>query len=493
VTLLTSLARVVAAEAGRAQRIRTVRHVHLSRRPLVFIPLQLAGEACAPLAAMVGDDPGTPRVLTVHEPRDRTQRFDFAADLADVVLSYIDSCTATDPEPGTPYPDAPQLLVPNGGGVTFTRLLGRSTRFRRTEGEYAVKHTVPLLGRWLSFYAERTEAPASALLLSMTAVLADHWATGQSAAEDANLAALLGWIDPPAGMSGAEAARAAEDPVRCPPAGPMTDPSFDNEVLAARIDAVRAAREAGDGAALHRARLAMEAALATQLEPVWDLMWRAVALLRELPEGGHVAGRWESDRWSFTSHVERVREGGAPQPRRDGAVAAASKLARLERDAQRLAAQRAYDDPLVMAEYRLTGEAFAGTVTEANPARLDTSGKRAKLRPRITVETADEVLAEPGAKLMSPARPKQNALIVGVVPADDRTRVVLELEGGMGRTLTAPPGTVPAVGETVTYTTLRDDFQQPPRFPAVEDTPWTHGGPPPAYVPSAEDATEEWS
>ena len=70
-TLLTSLARVEAAAAGRAKRIRTVRHVHLSDRPLMVIPLQLAGEACAPLAAMVGDDPDKPRLLTVYEPRDR--------------------------------------------------------------------------------------------------------------------------------------------------------------------------------------------------------------------------------------------------------------------------------------------------------------------------------------------------------------------------------------------------------------------------------------
>ena len=54
---LTSLARAIAAERETAQPIRTVRHVHVSDRPLVFIPLALAGEANAPLAAMVGDDP----------------------------------------------------------------------------------------------------------------------------------------------------------------------------------------------------------------------------------------------------------------------------------------------------------------------------------------------------------------------------------------------------------------------------------------------------
>ena len=58
-SLLTALAQVLAAETGRAQPVRTARHVHLADRPLVFVPLQLAGEACAPLAVLVGDDPGT--------------------------------------------------------------------------------------------------------------------------------------------------------------------------------------------------------------------------------------------------------------------------------------------------------------------------------------------------------------------------------------------------------------------------------------------------
>jgi hypothetical protein len=494
-SLLTALAQVIAAETGRAQPIRTVRHVHLSDHPLVFVPLQLAGEACAPLATLIGDDPGKPVMLTVHEPRGRTERFDFAAALAEIILSYIDGYTMADPAPDAPHPDAPQLLVPNPQGVAFTRMLGRSTRFRRTEGEFAVKESVPLLGRWLSFYSERAEAPASALLISMTAVLGEHWATGQSATEDANLAALLGWIAPPPGMTGAAAARAAEDPVRFPPAGPITDPSFDNEVLEARIGAIRTAKATGDGGALLRAQAAMESALRSQLEPTWDLMWRAVSLLRALPEGAHVAERWQSDRWAFTGHVARLREGGAPQPRRDGAVAAAAKLARLERDQQRLDVQRAFDDPLVMAEHRLAGEAFVGGVAEAWPDRLDTSGKRAKLRPWIVLETAEQVLFAPGTVLTCPDRPSQDAEIIEVTPMGQLTRVTLQLSGGMGRSLVSLPGTVPAVGETLTYTTLRDAFQPVPRFPDKEQTPWTHGGPPPEYLPAIddEDAAEDMS
>jgi hypothetical protein len=531
VTLLTAFARAEAAAAGRAQRIRTVRHVHLSRRPLVVIPLQLAGEACAPLAVMLGDDPGKPRTLTVYEPRDRARRFEFAADLAEVILAHLDGYLPPDdpdddpdvhrdagaptpgiPAPGAPapepLPDAPQLLVPNPKAAAFLRLLGRSTRLRRTDGEHAVRPTVPLLGRWLTHYAERAEVPGSALLLAMTTALAEHWATGQSDLEDANLAALLGWIDPADGLTGQQAARLAEDPVRCPPAGPVTDPTFDNEVLEGRMAAIRDATLAGDGPALARAQAAMDAALHSQLAPTWDLMWRAHALLAKLPEAAHAQRRWKDDRRSFTAQAAWLREGGAPQPRRDSAVAAAKRLARLEREQQRLAVERAHDDPLVMAEYRLTGEAFAGTVVAADLTRLDTDGRKPKLRPWLIVQTTDAVIVEPGAVLACPAFPGQAAKVIEVADAGQeprqeagqepghdtgRTLVTLELSGGMGRALAAAPGSTPARGDVVTYTTLRDDFQPAPQFPSREETPWTHGGPPPEYVPTDDDAQEAWS
>jgi hypothetical protein len=497
-TLLTSLARAVAAERGRAQPIRTVRHVHISDRPLVFVPLQLAGEANAPLAAMLGDDREAPHLLVVYEPRDRAQRFAWAADVAETVLKYIEGYASPEPAGEEPFADAPQLLLPNPGGIRFTELLGRSTRFRRTEGEYAVRDNVPLVGRWLTFYTERITPSASALALSLTDVLADHWATGQSGAEDGNLAAQLAWIDPPPGVTGAAAARLAEDPVSCPPAGPVTDPGFDNEVLADRIDAVRAAAGLGEDAP-HRARVAMARALETQLAPTWELMWRAVDLLRALPPGGHVAKRWERDRRAFTAHVRWLRDDGAPQPRRDGPVSAARRLTALESELDQLAAQRAYDDPLVMAEYRMTGEAFAGTVTAAESDRVDDSGKRKVLRPLVTVATRDPVLIEPSSPLTSPSRPKQSASVVCVRPAGEGvTEVTLELKGGMGRGLTAQAGSVPAVGEAVTYTTLKVEFRRPPEFPSRERTPWTHGGPPdeaaPASDPDADEAArEDWS
>ncbi|MET7399487.1 hypothetical protein ABZS66_38990 [Dactylosporangium sp. NPDC005572] len=490
-SILTALARAEAAESGRAQPLTTVRHTHVADRPFVLVPLTLAGEAAAPLAAMAGTDPAAPRLLVVPNPRDRTQRFEFVAQLARVILSYVDSCArSVDPGQTTRvrYADAPQVLVPNRGGVEFVRLLGRSTRFRRPFGPYPVHRTVPILGQWLTFLRERADHPGSAMLLAMTEVLGAHWATGQSGLEDANLAALLAWIDPPAGLDGPSAAALAEDPLRSPPAGPSTDPTFDNEILA---PALATAARAGDDHARDRAVAALEAALADQLRPTWDLMWRAVGLLRRRPAGASVEARWGVDRDVFTMYHMSLAEGTAlPQPRRDSAVAAAGRLDRLEREQARYDAQRALDDPLVMAEFRLSGEAFTGTVVAASPNRVDTSGKKAALRPHITVQTDDPVRLEPGAQLVSPARLAQQAVVVSVSSVD----VVLELSKGMGRSVKNPaPGSVPEVGERVTYGPVTDAYQPPGKFPSREDTPWTHGGPPPEVQPSDLDAQEDWS
>ncbi|GGS83553.1 hypothetical protein GCM10010156_47700 [Planobispora rosea] len=485
---LLALARLRAMRDGTAQRITTVRHCHVAERPMVFIPLKLAGEAAAPLGAMVGTDPGHPRLLVVPQPRNRDLRFAFAGELAEVLLPYIESfqkATETvEKKGGEPYErclDAPQIVVPNRPAVAFTGLLGRSTRFRRVDGPHPVHPSVPLLGRWLTYFADRAAQPGSSLLLAATEALGAHWATGQSGLEDANLAALMGWIDPPAGMSGRRAAEEAEDPLLWPPAGPATDPGFDNEVLG---PAIRAYEDAPTARAVER----ITQALRTQLEPTWRLMWRAVELLRALPEGSRVRDRWEADRGSFTRFVERLAEGGPPQARRDGAVSAAARLAGLERARAGYDVQRAYDDPLVMAEYRLTGEAFAGVVTSAEPEHFEGEGRSRKLRPLITVRTEDPVRLAPGTVLGSPDRKGHGAEVVGL--AGDE--ITLKIVKGMGRGRTPAPGAVPEPGERVCYTSLTDDFQTSAALPDPEQTPWTHGGPPEEYVPSDDDAREEW-
>jgi hypothetical protein len=489
---LTALARAQAVAAGKAQKIATVRHLHVHDLPLVLIPLAMAGEANAPLAAMVGTSVDDARLLVVAQPRNRDQRFAFAAELAAILVPYVDRfCGVAEPiavdrgrDVRYRFTDAPQVWTPNPGGVDFLRLLGRSTRFRRIDGEYPVPPAVPLLGRWLTFFANAAEVPGSSLLLTATQALGLHWVTGQSNTEDQQLAAQLAWIDPPPGVTGAAAALAAEDPEHSPPAGPATDPDFDNTVLAPLIAAY-----ADDPAAL----VDLTTAVRSQIEPTWRLMWTTLDLLRQLPPGARVAARWDADRDVFSGFVQHLADGGAPQPRRDGAVAAASRLHRLENAATRYAVQRAFDDPLVMAEHRLTGEAFTGTVTLAKADRIDDTGKRPVLRPRIMVLTTETVRVAVGAALTSPPRPGQKAVVISVTAsAGPKTEVVLELSGGMGRKLVAEPGSVPEVGERLLFTTLSEAYRPGGSFPDPDRTPWTHGGPPaPAEWSESESAGSE--
>ncbi|MCT9934875.1 hypothetical protein N5079_32180 [Planotetraspora sp. A-T 1434] len=483
-SIMTAYAQAEAVRAGRAQPIASVRHAHLSTRPLVFIPLKMAGEAAAPLGAMVGTHRDDPHLLVVPQPRDRSLRFAFVTELAEVMVPYIESFQRASETVGTREPyerflDAPQILVPNRGGIGFTRLLGRSSRFRSADGPYPVHPSVPVLGRWLTFLAERTEFAGASTLLAMTELLALHWATGQSGTEDGALAALLAWIAPPEGMTALEAAARAENPLLTPPAGPATDPGFDAGVLQPGIEAYDSTGSPAQ----------VRGAIKSQLEPTWQLMWEAVDVLRGLPEGASVADRWARDRDDFSRYTAHLATGGAPQPRLDSAVAAAMRLERLEDAQARYDAQRAFDDPLVLAEYRLTGTTFAGRVIAADPTRIVT-GRRRVLRPLITVQTSDPVRLAPGQVLRSPARPGQKAEITELAAG----RIVLELSGGMGNSLTPRPGSVPEIGEWLTYTDLEvPSPRKRPPFPSRENTPWTHGGPPPEYIPTDEDAQEAWS
>ncbi|MEU6851529.1 hypothetical protein ABZ901_16580 [Actinacidiphila alni] len=513
-SLMNTLARAEAVAAGRAVPAATVRHRHLAERPLVLVPLTTAGEAGAPLGAMVGTDRDAPVLLVVPQPLDRELRFGFFAGLAAAVLplmaAYEDDVEV---EPATRSreesevcADAPQIVVPNSAALEYVRLLGRSTRFLRTvedpDAPHPVPVPVPLLGRWLTHYGERARTPGSALLVAMTELLTRHWATGQSSMEDQHLGALLGWIDPPPGLDGAVAAeraqtdRAPDGLLLSPPAGPATDPLFDNRVLAPAMARYDAARADGAGAAeVAAAEADVRRLVASQLRPTWDDVWHGLDLLRALPEGARVADRWKRDRWSFTGHRDRLRAGEPPQPKRDGAVAAAQKLAGRETAQARVSAQEALDDPLTMAARRLAGEAFAGEVMGVEMTYSE--GRRPMPRPLLTVCTLDLPQAGPGTKAyraVPGAKSAQSAEIVSVAPevrsggtpSDGGSAahlVVVRLTGGMGSGRVPKEGSVPEAGERVDFTLFEHDPRGGPGLPEPEQTPWTHGGPPDAGVP----------
>ncbi|WP_406036507.1 hypothetical protein OG799_18755 [Micromonospora sp. NBC_00898] len=495
-SLLTSLARAHAVDQSVAQRLTTVRHLHISSEPLVFVPLAMAGESHAPLAVMMGTSRERYELLTVAQPRNRDQQMAFAHQLARIFTGYIGPRTnrrlpLRAGASGVQYrcADAPQVWVPNRAGIEFMRVLGRSTRFRAITGEWAVPPNIPSMGKWLTFLADRAEYAGSCMLVAATDALALHWATGQSDTEDQHLAAVLGWISPPPGMTGRAAARASEDPLEVPPAGPATDPSFDNGILEPLLAAYH---EASSPAASRIAEVKIRKELQKQLAGTWERMWQAIALLRDpsLPIGAHVGVRWERDLDAFTRTAEWIATSPGAQPKRDSAVYAARRLYWLERAQQQYDAERAFDDEMVMAEARMVGDAFVGTVVAAEANRR--VGR--SLRPLISVATTDAVSLTVGETgLRRPDLLEQKATVVSSTRDAGTVIVELELREGMGRGREPQPGTVPALGDTVCYSRLNDDYRRPPTLPNKEDTPWTHGGPPEPYMPTEQDAQEPWS
>ena len=182
-TLLTTLARLEATASGRAQPLSRVRHRRLAGQPLVVIPLTLAGDPATPVAAMIGTSRADQHLLVVPQPRNRDLRLRFLTGLAQTVIGYITARqNTTEVLPATRkreerrrYADAPQVLVPNRAARDYLGLLGRATRFQPTDGPYAADLSVAVLGRWLTFLADRADCLGSALLADLTTLLAAQW------------------------------------------------------------------------------------------------------------------------------------------------------------------------------------------------------------------------------------------------------------------------------------------------------------------------------
>jgi hypothetical protein len=323
-----------------------------------------------------------------------------------------------------------------------------------------VPPSVPLTGKHLSFFA--APMPGSSLVLAATEALTTHWQTGQLPSEDLNLAALLGWIDPPVGMDGPQAARAGE---ASPPAGPDSDPNWDAKILAELIQDGHAADNDSQRSGVRRE---LEAEIREQLTPAWANCWRALDRLSSLPAAAHVTSRWQLDRRSWTGHCDRVAEGRAYFRNIPTPVQSAARLRILEARTEDLQREMAWDDPLVMAAVVASGEALAGRVVAADlERRTRNANDRLVRRPLITIEPAIEFARPAGTTLFLSTNP---GVKLEVLPSDGSGLIRAQVLKGANQNTTI--GLLPNVGHEVVLSPYgKPEFYQ---RPMVEDIPWTH-------------------
>lgn len=440
---LDVLLQLRALAAGRALPRASFRHAHLADAPLVVVGYHLAGEPGAPVALRYGTSPRAWRLVVVGEPRNRDQRFaalaEFAADVAAHVGPYL--AHAED----EPVADAPQVVVPNGptaGWVTDT--LGRILRFREDP-------VLATAGAHLTFLGTRRVIPGSAAVLAATDLLTTHWATGQLAAENANLATLLAWIDPPTGRADPAAAEAE------PPAGPVSDPAWDRDDLQPAIGRYHTSDDLTE----------LRGLLTAATQRGWQDTWAAVDLVRLLPEAAHVPKRWESDRWAWTRHVDRVAAGHAHFARRLDQLQSFRFLHEVEKRTVALDRQMALDDPLVLAAQVAAGDATSGEIVDRDLGNRESSATgRAVLRPLLRLRPVVPFDRPVGTELWYAANPKVKAEVRSV---DDGVLTLMVVKGALQAGTAAQ--LLPAPGERAAFTTVGDDTF-PDNLP--ETLPWTH-------------------
>ncbi len=473
--------RLQARARRRALPAASRRHIFLSDEPLVVVGYHLAGEPGAPVGLRYGTSPDRWRTVVVAEPRDRQQRFaalrQFADDLADHLAGY----TGREQVPRldrkgliTGYdsvcPDAPQLLVANGPTASWLcDTLGRSLRYLRTDGDFPVDPALPRAGADLSFLASRRVLPGSALVLAATDLLTTHWTTGQLPAEDADLHAALGWVDPPVDSDGPAAAAAGE---QLPASGPVPDPDWDAEFLVPAVQEYHRATVPGTAADPDPGGVGklLCGHLDEALSPTWQAIWRTRQLVALLPEAGHVPVRWESDRRAWSHHLDRVEAGTAHFSRRLDQLRSFRFLAELEARTAALERQMASDDPRVMARYVAAGEALAGTVVGRDIERRETSAKgTAVLRPLLRVRPDLPFDRPVGTDLWLSNRPGVQVRLAAVDPTGVLDCVVVK---GMGRKPAQADSVLPALAESVVLAPFGKQDVFPDNLP--DELPWTH-------------------
>ncbi|MDB5621344.1 hypothetical protein [Tardiphaga sp.] len=433
-----------AVELERAIPKASRRHVHISTRPLILLGYHLAGDVGAPLALMWGTERIHPRLVVVPEPRNRELRFDalriFGADFAAYLESFNEDSGG-----------APQIIVPNRATAEWLfGIVGRFTRNLRLDSNPAPHPIVPLAGKHLSFF--HNQRPGSNLVLPATESLIIHWQTGQLPSENLNLSSLLAWIAPDANTTGANSAKRRE---RLPPAGPLSDPNWDADSLA-KLN--QDWHHATLGTARARVVARLEADIREQLDHTWMDCWHARELISSLPEANSVARRWDRDRNEWLNHYKRIETETAwfrnvPTP-----IHSARTLKKFEDATKELESDMALDDPLVLAKYVASGEAFPAKVLCLDVTRIR--------QPHLILEPLVHVVRPPGAKLFLTTNREVEIEILSC----DANRITANVVSGACTKKTH--SRLPLPGDEI----ILGPFGKPGFFPHLEfeEVPWTH-------------------
>lgn len=468
-----------AARAHRAVRRTAYRHQHVADRPLIVVAYNLSGEAAAPLGIMYGTGLGDVKTVVAAEPRNRDSRFgainEFSADFVNFIRPHL-VLTTQKTKSGSfrrTTSTAPQIVVPNGATRAYLgSRLGRSLRYLGLGDTQEVPDETQWTGSHLSWLAEHSQLPGQSTFLAMTESLSDLFVTGQSALEDQSLAALLAWIDGVPGdlLSELERLENGAGVVSEPlPYGPVPHPRWEAR-LEPFVKAYSTGVRDGDAAKTRIAEERIAAEVKAALTPAYAATLRAVDIMRTIDPAKSVSRRWENDVREWSDHARRAEQGIPRFARRHDALRAARTLQRWSSAQDALETDRAFDDPLVMADLDADGRCITGTVIAIDAANKEVKpgNKRQSRVPLIELElTAPTRLLEDEV-----VRWTGDRRIKCVVRAVDRTNELPTATLAVTQQVKAFDDEAWSVGRELMFVGLDPWEGMDPWGP--DEVPWTH-------------------
>jgi hypothetical protein len=454
---------------GKALRTARLRHRRLIDGPMAIVLWQLGAEPFSAAAVGYGCSPADRACRVAGEPRSRDLAFQAVLPFARWFNERFERHAAsreTVTRGNFTFErarTAPQVIVANSATAEMLGRLGRRLAYLPTSGPRPAEEALVRLGRHLLFLRDRRAVPGQQLLVAMTELLGEHWATPQSELEQQSLPALDAWIEPPAGLHGFEAAARVEDLG----VGPV--PSGDeDERLGPLVERFNQLRGKGTDPAMVRPLLApVYEHYKPLLLRAWELLWRCRDREAVYPEAPSVARRWDEDRDAYTRHMDWMARSGLRRTRQTPRQAALT-LRSLEEATRLLEAEEACDDPLRMLPCVLENKAVRGMVERVDRDHKELAKRKAVRRPLVVLCSDDPCRMPAGKKLYWSEDPGGKEFLVHRVEPllGGGARVTLKLMTSRDTTGT------PAVGMDACFSVHHTARGRPAELP--RNDPWTH-------------------
>ena len=465
--LIHVTARLRALQNGRAVPIVSQQQVVIQPHARILTLLSMAGEDTSVHAAAFGGFGEPAQIHVISDPRSRDDQYALLRWLLPFFETYYAQCRAD----GT----FPQIWVSSAGALGHLDTLADRLRFTD-------EPDIQRLGELWTYAGERSPIAGQQALISASGALRLHYATGQQEAEDEHLAALLTWIEPPAGRDIFAAVAAAEGQ----PMSVKTDPRFDRNQLQPAVSDFHGAATP-EAAARHHGRI--QQMLEGVIRPIYTATQRAMALLS--------APRWQANPMLDELADQEAREfarfmlardDGHHLPYRDSAKAGAIKIAARERAVNNVEAGMLRHDRAAREKGVTTGTVLRVQlvdiiVTHPTPRLYEYDLVLTSHQDGLHLRLGDVLCTLDGAALAlrideierrGPFTWVTGRVAPGKSPGKNAAKRLT-----LGEVLDFGPGAPDwrGVGNALAQMSTR-----------MENTPWTHGEGPPAPTPMAQAA-----